>query len=159
MFADLSGGPLASVERDQSSQVNRVGAHQSMEITIDSGAAENVMPERVAPNVPVQYSEEQAAGVVYTAANGDVMPNRGKKLVPFTTSEGQRRMANMQVTDVNRVLMSVAKVCDAGHSVLFTKTGGVIKNLQSGEETKFRREKNVYRMTVKLNDADFQRQG
>ena len=100
-----------------------------MEITIDSGAAENVMPERMAPKVPVQYSEEQAAGVVYTAANGEIMPNRGKKMVPFITKEGQHKMADMQVTDVNRVLMSVAKVCDAGHSVLFTKTGRVIKNL------------------------------
>ena len=150
---------INSFERDLPSQVNSVGGDQYMEITIDSGAAENVMPERMAPKVPVQYSEEQAAGVVYTAANGEIMPNRGKKLVPFTTTEGQHKMANMQVTDVNRVLMSVAKVCDAGHSVLFTRAGGVITNLQSGEETKFRRENNVYRMTVKLDNAGFPRQG
>ena len=76
-----------------------------------------------------------------------------------TTREGQLRTMNMQVTDVNRALMSVAKICDAGHTVTFTHDGGVIRNNQSGEETKFRRENNVYRMTVKLNERGFASQG
>ena len=68
---------------------------------------------------------------------------------------------NMQITNVNRALMSVAKVCDAGHTVLFTKKGGTIKNEKSGELTHFRRENNVYRLTVKLDQgaSDFTRQG
>ena len=76
-------------------------------------------------------------------------------------------MVNMQITDVNRALMSVAKICDAGHTVTFTDKGGVIRNHQSGEETVFRREQNVYRMTVQINGGDgaarsaagFQRRG
>ena len=87
------------------------------------------------------------------------MPNRGMKSVPILTGEGQARKINMQITDVNRALMSVAKVCDAGHTVLFTSTGGVIKNTSTGDETTFKRENNVYRMRVKLNGAGFQRQG
>ena len=140
-------------------QVNNVNNSQFMEITVDSGAAENVMPEYMAPGTPVEYSDEQAAGVVYSAANEDLMPNRGKKSVPIITGEGQARKVNMQITDVNRALMSVAKVCDAGHTVLFTSKGGVIKNIKSGEGTTFRRENNVYRMTVKLSEAGFRRQG
>ena len=111
----------------------------------------------MAPHTPITKSSE--AGVVYTAANGDTMPNRGCKRVKITTGEGQLRTMNMQVTDVNRALMSVAKICDAGHTVTFTNDGGIIRNNQSGEETKFRRENNVYRMTVKLNEVGFTRQG
>ena len=55
--------------------------------------------------------------------------------------------------------MSVAKICDAGHTVMFREDGGVIRNNKTGEETKFRRENNVYRMTVKLNEKGFARQG
>ena len=135
-----------------------------MAITVDSGAAENVMPEHLAPSTPLEYSEEQ--GTVYTAANGDEMPNRGKKRVQIITKEGQNRLVNMQITDVKRALMSVAKVCDAGHTVTFTKYGGVIENNQSGEKTTFKRENNVYRMRVRLSeeqeleaDAGFKRQG
>ena len=65
----------------------------------------------------------------------------------------------MQVTDVNRALMSVARICDAGKTVMFKSDGGIIRNNTSGEETRFRRENNVYRMTVKVNEADFARQG
>ena len=128
-----------------------------MELTIASGAGENVMPGYMAPSTPVTESKE--AGVMYTAANGDMMPNRGCKRVKVTTHEGQLRTMNMQITDVNRALMSVAKICDAGHTVTFNHTGGVIRNNQSGEETKFRRENNVYRMTVKVNEQGFARQG
>ena len=38
-------------------------------------------------------------------------------------------------------------------------TINVIKNTRTGEETTFKRENNVYRMRVKLNESGFQRQG
>ena len=140
-------------------ELNIVDGDNYMELTIDSGAGENVMPEYMAPKTPVQHSKEQDAGVVYTAANGDTMPNRGRKVVHVTTKEGQLKSMNMQITDVNRALMSVAKICDAGHTVVFKPEGGVIRNNKTGEETKFRRENNVYRMSVKLNEVGFVRQG
>ena len=150
---------LNNIERTVPDQVNHVSDSQYLELTVDSGAAENVMPKYMAPKTPVEHSEEQAAGVVYSAANGDLMPNRGMKSVPILTGEGQPRKINMQITDVNRALMSVAKVCDAGHTVLFTSSGGVIKNTKTGEQTTFKRENNVYRMRVKLNESGFARQG
>ena len=94
---------------------------------------------------------------MYMAANGETMPNRGMKKIRVITKEGQSRNLNMQITDVNKPLMSVAKICDAGHTVVFTKSGSVIKNHETGEETKFRRENTIYRMTVKLADSDFGR--
>ena len=148
---------VGAIGTSKFTEVSNVIPTDQMELTIDSGAGENVMPEYMAPGTPVQQSTE--AGVMYTAANGDTMPNKGCKRVKVTTREGQLRTMNMQVTDVNRALMSVAKICDAGHTVTFTTDGGVIKNTRSGEETKFRRENNVYRMTVKLNEAGFTRQG
>ena len=52
-----------------------------LELTIDSGADENVTSEHVAPRtpVPVQVSTEQQAGVMYTAAKGQIRPNWGRK--------------------------------------------------------------------------------
>ena len=117
------------------------------------------MPEHMAPKFKLRRSEEQDAGVVYSAANGETMPNRGKKDLKVKTDEGQTRMLHMQVTDVNLALLSVARVCDAGHTVLFTEHGGVIRNKKTGEETTFNRENNVYRMRVQLCEGDFTRQG
>ena len=37
--------------------------------------------------------------------------------------EGHKCALKMQVTDVRKPLMSVSKICDAGHKVTFTKDG------------------------------------
>ena len=75
-------------------EVSNVNKDDQMELTIDSGAGENVMPGYMAPHTPVTESKE--SGVMYTAANGDMMPNRGCKRVKVTTQEGQLRTMNMQ---------------------------------------------------------------
>ena len=153
--------PLGSCERHVTREVpvSYMNEDQYLDFTVDSGAGENVMPEHIAPQVPVQHSTEQDAGVVYVAANGNTMENRGKKVLHVCTQEGQPKRMNMQVTDVSKALMSVAKICDAGHTVVFRRDGGLIRNNTSGEETRFRRENNVYRLRVKLSDAGFMRQG
>ena len=148
---------LGSCEREV--QVDYINDDQYLDFTVDSGAGENVMSEHMAPQVPVQHSTGQDAGVVYVAANGNTMENRGKKVLHVYTREGQLKRMNMQVTDVNKALMSVAKICDAGHTVVFRRDGGLIWNDTSGEETKFRRENNVCRLKVKLSDSGFTRQG
>ena len=40
---------------------------------------------------------------------------REKKVLKVITREGQTMTMNMQVTDVNKVLMSVARICDGSH--------------------------------------------
>ena len=49
------------------------------------------------------------------------MPNSGKKVLCVITKEGHTRAMNMQSTDVNKALMSVATICDAGNTVMFKK--------------------------------------
>ena len=79
-----------NLERSVPEPVNAVNDTKFMDITVDSGAADNVMLEHMAPGIPLEHSDEQAAGVVYSAANGDLMPNRGKKSVPIITKEGSQ---------------------------------------------------------------------
>ena len=69
-----------------------------------------------------------------------------KELLLFITDEGQERKITFQVAGVNKALASVAGICDTGHIVTFTKYGGTIKNVKTGEVTKFLRKGNVYIM-------------
>ena len=46
------------------------------------------------------------------------MANRGEKHTHVLTTEGHKCMLNMQVTDVKKPLMSVARICDAEEGVL-----------------------------------------
>ena len=132
-----------------------------MWITIDSGASENVISPTLAPQFPTRPSQGSQMGLKYVAANGSLMPNRGEKEVRVLTEEGTRCMLKMQVTDVHKPLMSVARICDAGHQVTFTKDGGHIMNNKTGQVTGFSRVDNVYRLKVGLAPPAevFSRQG
>ena len=96
-------------------------------------------------------------------ASGDVMENQGEKQVKVLTQEGHRCKLTMQITDVRKPLMSVSRICDAGHSVTFRRDGGYIEHEQSGQRTHFQRMDNVYRLKVSMVEEDatpgFRRQG
>lgn len=47
------------------------------------------------------------------AGSGNSMPNIGEKAVRVWAEEGHRCQLNMQVADVKKPLMSVARICDA----------------------------------------------
>jgi hypothetical protein len=136
---------------DSLDELNTVDMNQKTNglwITVDSGASENVIAEGMAPGVKTVPSSGSRNGVQYVAANGMAMPNRGEQHIQVLTEEGHQCTLNMQVTDVKKALMSVARVCDAGHEVLFTAKGGEIHHLESGQVTKFNRVDNVYRLQV-----------
>lgn len=137
------------------------GSKEDLWITVDSGASENVIAESMAPQFKVKESQGSRDGVVYVAANGETMPNRGEKDVKVVTAEGHKCMLKMQVTDVQKPLMSVARICDAGHRVVFEHDGGYVEHKVTKQRTNFNRVDNVYRLRVGLasSEAGFTRQG
>lgn len=63
-------------------------------------------------------------------------------------------MSSMQLAGVHRPLMSVARICDAGHQVVITRTGGYIQHDETGQTTPFYRGKSVYRMEVETVESE-----
>ena len=53
-------------------------------------------------------------------------------------------MMIFQVAKVNKMLASIAGICDNGNTVTFTDQGGYIRNVESGRRTTFERKGNVY---------------
>ena len=133
-------------------EVNSVGKckGRTLVLTIDSGASENVIGKDAVPECPLRPSAGSMAGVTYVTANGTEMPNRGEQRVRVLTREGAACELRMQVTDVRKPLMSVARICDTGHKVVFTSDGGEIIDIKSGQVTKFDRVDDVYRLEVTL---------
>ncbi len=78
------------------------------------------------------------------------------------TKEGHLCNLNIQITAVNKALMSVSKICDAGHEVVFSKEGGKIIHCESGQVVNFRRVDGVYRLRLRVvgeAGTEFQRPG
>lgn len=66
----------------------------------------------------------------------------------FRTGERNDCSLRMHVTDVQRPLISVSRVCDAGHTVTLTSQGGYIQHEGTGRVTDFYRDHSVYRIAV-----------
>ena len=124
-------------------------------ITIDSGAAESVMPATMCPNYPAQEGQQKKMGVYYVAANGDEMDNEGEKHLHLTTPEGAQRGMTFQLTNVHKMLGSVSRLCQAGQSVVFNPPGhpdgSYILDLHSGATTPLREENGVYKLDAWVN--------
>jgi hypothetical protein len=62
---------------------------------------------------------------------------------------GKETAITYQIADVSRALNAVTEICDAGHPdygnrVIFGRGGGVIENIETGKQTPFNREGNIY---------------
>ena len=120
-------------------------------VTVDSGAADNVMPRRLLRGkAKVRPSEASRAGVHYVAANNGRIRNEGEADLAFLTKEGNGHSWTFQIAEVNKVLAAVSALVDANHRVIFDKDekSGVyisfITDKATGVSTKMRRDRNVW---------------
>ena len=120
-------------------------------VTVDSGAADCVMPRRLLrQGVRVRPSEASKLGVHYVVANNGRIPNEGEADFAFQTKDGQSLSWVFQIAEVNKTLASVSALVDAGHKVTFdmdAETGvdtSSITHKASGSSIRMRRERNVW---------------
>ena len=78
-----------------------------------------------------------------TAAGGKKIANEGEKDITTVTGSYNVVPTNWQTVDITRLLSSVRQICLEGNRVLFDAEGGVINNIESGQETPFTIENNV----------------
>ena len=120
-------------------------------MTVDSGAADNVMPRKmIRKRNRIRASAASRAGVYYVSASDDRIPNEGEVDFPFETKDGTAHEWTFQVADVNKVLAAVSAMVDAGYRVTFDKdmkTGidiSFIYHKETGKVIKMRRDRNVW---------------
>ena len=137
---------------------------RAVEVLVDSGAAESVMPDGMLPHV-VKPNASSLAGESYYTACGKKVPCKGEQIVDFTTREGHDCKLTFQVTDVTKPLLSVAQLVASGHKVEFEKAGGTNANKATGKTKRFVRRAGLYvlHMWVRPPNGDtlqeFARQG
>ena len=95
-------------------------------MVVDSGATETVIGEEMVKAVELTESPGSKSGVVYTVANGEDIPNLGQKTFVGETEGGVQKKMTAQVTEVDRSLLSVRKMVNAGNTVVFSEEGPYI---------------------------------
>ena len=116
-----------------------------MGITIDSGAAETVIPEHVGAMYPRVATMASESGLEYQSATGQPIRNLGEKTLNLMVTDGTMRRMTMQVAEkVSKPLGSVSRICAAGHRVVFDDDGSYIEHKETGQTSWLRQENGVY---------------
>jgi len=133
-------------------KVDPVTGWRRVTSVMDSGASECCAPPELAPEVQMTESEGSRRGQKYTAAaaGGKSLENLGEKNLDMFTDGGQGTNGTWQMVDVVRPLNSVRQVCKQGNRVLFGLNGGVIQNIETGNEIPFGVEGDVYTLDLWL---------
>ena len=133
-----------------------------MEIAVDSGASETVIPTDALPHIDLASSESSRRGVTYKVANGQEIPNLGQKVIRGVTHDERiPRELTAQVADVKQPLMSVMRLVQAGHRVVFDEPGAYIEHKASKERIWLQEQGGMYMLklwvhsTSKPTDAGF----
>ena len=80
------------------------------------------------------------------------MRNRGEMLLNLSTSDGKQISTTFQVSDVARPLWSVARICDAGFEVVFSKTGAKVVDKKGKQICHFQRVGNLYKIKMDMKN-------
>ena len=114
-------------------------------ITIDSGAAETVIPANVAAFYRCMPTAASEGGLEYQSATGEPIPNLGEKRLNLLLDDGSQRKMVMQVAaGVTKALGSVSRICSMGHKVVFDDDGSYIEHKATGTVTWLQQRDGVY---------------
>ena len=126
--------PLATIEPETLNPVEQLPEWEVLELAVDSGASETVISEDMVKRFRTTPSNASLRGVMYEVANGERIPNQGEKVFQgLTDGEGYVRGITAQVCEVNKPLLSVSKLVQAGNTVVFDSEGAYIEDKRSGE--------------------------
>lgn len=145
---DLGGFDIASVDIPICAVDGPSPYTEKGRITIDSGAAESVMPADMLKDIPLHESDGSRKGISYVAAKGGRMPNLGEKRVRFKTKDGSTSGIVFQVTHARKPLASVSKIVRHGNEVIFSPNGSYIRNVKTGRRIDIEEAHGTYHIEV-----------
>ena len=159
---DLHLDPLSYATKPGDNSISSAseadGGWVRMEVTVDSGACDTVMPiSSCAFKILPSYQSKHA--MEYEVANGESIANLGERrcLIRTPGSREERRIT-FQVADVHKPLLSVTRAADAGFDCLLTDTGGFLIPRQSWESRNdwipISRRGNLYTMSCWVKSDD-----
>ena len=71
---------------------------------------------------------------------------------------GQARTIKAQVCEVNKALLSVSRMVQAGNKVIFSSSGSYVEDEGTGERTPLREQGGMYMLKLWVKSQTFQRQ-
>ena len=131
-----------------------------IEVTIDSGACDTVMPTSMCKHISIMQTEESRRGMEYEVANGETVLNVGARhcILMSENSQNPKRIT-FQCADIHKPLLSISRVADLGYDCILSRNGGELRDRTSGETIPLHRRGNLYvmRAWIRQDKSDFTR--
>ena len=132
------------------------------EVALDSGSVVHVCSLDDCRGYRLQESPGSRRGQEFLMGDGGTIPNLGQSRLNLTDTAVDRDLESVfQIAAVTRPLMSVGKICDEGHTVLFSEKDAVVHGKDGSTLAKFTRNANgLYMAKLTLRKpSGFGRQG
>ena len=145
------------------SKANTRTLWKKIEAAVDSGACDNVGNPREFPGIDVKETLESKSEDPkinsWIGAGGDGIPKLGEMKIPFVTNEGKRVIMRIKAGDVNKTLILVSRLQEAGFDTNLTKHPH-LRNTKTGERINLIKKGGMFILTmwIKIGDDTMQNQ-
>ena len=128
----------------------------SLSVAVDSGAWNNVINPKdlAAYEDQVMETEASANQENFLAANGEEIDNYGEVKVPAVTRERTLRGITFQAAGVSKGLLSVGKMNENGHAVVFDGDMSFVVNEATGGVNHLRRQDGNFMLDLWIPPPD-----
>ena len=130
--------------------ISSLGNYQGwneIEVTVDSGACDTVMPLSLCTDITLLESDQQRSGLEYEVANGASIPNEGeRRCLMMTRGAHTPKRITFQVAEVHKSLLSITRAADVGYECHLSAKGGYLLDTWTGEEVPIARKGYLYVM-------------
>ncbi len=141
-----------NIEEDQSTCINQIveiqGDKIKLEMTLDSGAGDHVLPKSMFPSVAIKPTPKSISGRCFYDASGKEIPNEGEKKIEFITPGGRSQKIRWQVADIVQPLLSMGKMEEAGCIMNFSKGDRHVLIPATGERIPVQKRNGTYKLTL-----------
>ena len=128
---------------------------EALDMAVDSGASESVVSDEMITSVGTVEGDAMRKGVRYEVADGTLIPNLGEKQFVAVSDGGVIRQMKAQVCDVNKALLSVHRVVQAGNRVVFSSQGSFIQDEGIGEKMPLEEKEGMYMLKLWVKAQGF----
>ena len=142
-------------DNDDANELNHIvhidGNQAEIEVTVDSGAGDNVLPSKMFPSLPTKPTARSRGGKCFVDASGKDIANEGERTVAFITPGGNRQEVRWQAANIVQPLMSMGKLEDAGCEINVKNGMRYVKVPCTGEKIPIYKRNGTYKMRLKVN--------
>ena len=135
---------------------DRTRGGQKLLAFVDSGAVDNVLPNSVCTEYPLEATSRSQSGVGFKGANGSHIKHHGEWRFRVKTSAGSNMNTTWEVADVRKPLTSVSRLLGRGRKLVLDEKPGI--QCKNGDTIPLERTCSLFAVQLSIQKG-FHRQG